>query len=343
MRRLKVIGLCLGAMLAIAAIGASSASALPEWGQCYAKAGGKYTESNCQTKSKVVKGVSNGAYEWRKGTEITNANKTFEGVGGHGVLTTNEHECTGGYWEFTEEPLVEGPKFGKRLPYSPTPCSIVEDKKGEKQEEVEEAGTIIIECTAEHATGELSGANAVKNVEVRFTHCTVLGPEGPACTSPGAAEGEVKTETLKGVLGYINKAKKEVGVELNPSKPKGVFATFTCAGILRTAVGAGNAKEGSYYKPETTGGRDGILSPVTPVNVMTPTVTQVYTVECHGQETPAGTCENLPRSFEGKPIGELEDYIENLENKASTKWSPAGEEITNVNKQAGGAEIEIKA
>lgn len=51
MKRMRIVGLCLVAAFALSAIGAGSASALPEIGRCVSKAGGKYTESNCVTKS----------------------------------------------------------------------------------------------------------------------------------------------------------------------------------------------------------------------------------------------------------------------------------------------------
>ena len=341
MRHVRMVALCLVAVFAVAAVVASSASAKgPEWGQCYAKTGGKYTEKNCQTKAKKGKGE----YEWRKGPEIKTENRSFEGTGGHGVLSTVEHECIGYSEVGTENPVVYGPKAYTRAPYTPHPCSEVTNIKGEKVFEEEEAGEIFIECTSEHAEGELSGKDDVKDITVHFHGCTVFGPGGPFCTSSGAAEeGEVVTSKLKGVLGFIKKANDEVGVELNPEKKHGEFANFTCAGILHTVVGVGSKKEGAFYQPEAKGGGDGIISPVTPVNKMTPEVTQVYTTEITGQGTPAGKAENVYNKFEGKPLQALEDYIENKENGDTTKWSPAGEEVTNVNKQAGGAEIEIKA
>ena len=46
-----MLGLCLVAVFAVAAVAATSASALPEWGKCDAKAGGKYTERQLHGKS----------------------------------------------------------------------------------------------------------------------------------------------------------------------------------------------------------------------------------------------------------------------------------------------------
>jgi hypothetical protein len=79
MKRMKIMGLALVAVFAITAFAASSAMALPEIGRCIAKAGGKYTESNCNTK--VTKG---GSFEFVK----TIVNKKFTSAGGEGVLET---------------------------------------------------------------------------------------------------------------------------------------------------------------------------------------------------------------------------------------------------------------
>ncbi len=139
---------------------------------------------------------------------------------------------------------------------------------------------------------------------------------------------------LKGELGYINKAAKEVGVRLEPAKKHGPFAEFFCSGFnLNTTVGVGNTKEGAAYSPENKGGNDQIISPITPVNTMSSTFTQVYT----GNYT---TVENVPNKFEGKPVSLLEDYLVNPEGNSS-KWSKAVEEITNVNTPS--EEGEIKA
>jgi len=78
MKRMRIVGLCLVAAFALSAIGAGSASALPEIGRCVAKAGGKYSDANCTVKAKTGTGT----------TEfVKNAiKKKFTTVGGEGVL-----------------------------------------------------------------------------------------------------------------------------------------------------------------------------------------------------------------------------------------------------------------
>ena len=67
MRHVRMLGLCLVAVLAVGAYAVSSASALPEWGKCEAKAGGNYKNSNCTEKAKPK---GSGSYEWKKGAEL---------------------------------------------------------------------------------------------------------------------------------------------------------------------------------------------------------------------------------------------------------------------------------
>ncbi|MFI4971281.1 MAG: hypothetical protein ACHP7H_01265 [Hyphomicrobiales bacterium] len=291
-------------MLAIASVAATSASALPEWGQCVAKAGGKYSESNCLTKAKPGKGT----FEFNKGTASI-ANKKFSGEGGTGILTGEYKICQG------------GKNQEQRVPK----CA-----EGET-EETFFGGPLNIECTSEANHGEVHGTKEVVGISVVFRGCKVLG--SVPCSN-SEKEGEIRVNTLKGSLGYISKGTKDVGVLLEPIVKKGAFAEFGClGGLLTTVVGVGNSKEGAAYSPETTGGFDGIISPVTPVNEMNTKLTQVYTVNANE--------ENVPSHFEGKHNELLESYIFNAEEPSghSTKWSKAGESITNVNTSEEAMEI----
>ncbi len=76
-KRTKHVGLAVVTVLALSALGASSASAL-EVGRCAAKAGGKYSESNCLTKAKP----GTGTFEFLKGATQTG----FTAAGGESVL-----------------------------------------------------------------------------------------------------------------------------------------------------------------------------------------------------------------------------------------------------------------
>jgi hypothetical protein len=311
-KHVRILGLALVAVFAIAAIAAAGASAAsPEWGECVAKAGGKYLDANCQTKGK------GGSFEWLKGASLPNHKFTGHNVGSGGVLDAGNNQCE------EEDPRgsgKSGPNFDKRVPRAKCANGLTISQ-----------GTIAeIECESESNSGEAEGKDKIANVHVTFRGCVLLG--SLPCASEGAAEGEIETKPLVGELGYINKANHEVGVRLTPAAKHGRFAKFVCGGKggfneILVEVGAGNSKEGAAYLPENKGGNDAIISPITPVDTMTSEFTQVYTVNN------TSTTENLPSHFENKPNSLLETYDEQIAGGAheSSMWSPAAEEITNVN------------
>ncbi len=296
MRHVRMLGLCLVAILAVATAAAGTASATtPEWGQCYAKAGGKYTNSNCTTKGR------GGSYEWRKDTEITK--RHFTGAGGAGVLWDDAPICG--------ERCVNG-ETGKLTP---------EGEQSRKEEEEGHVGPATVECKTERATGEASGKSDVKNVQVTFTGCAALGSY--PCSNTSNAE-EIKTSTLKGYLGYINKAKHEVGVALEPEAKKGLFAKFSCSIGITFEVGVPQGKKQGPAYHGRKGGGDSVISPVTPVNEMSSSFTQVYSIN--------GIYENTPTQLQGKKLDVLETSAFNTEKPSYRGlWGAAGEEITNVN------------
>ncbi len=251
-----------------------------------------------------------GTFEWIKGANLKPVSFTGKNVGSGGVLDTK-------LWECNEEHEF-GHGHSIRVPRS---------KCGGYHAFL---GPITVECTSENSSGEAVGTNSVANVSVVFKGCVVLG--SAPCTTEGAEEGEIRVNPLKGRLGYINKGEKNVGVLLEPVKKHGPFVEFDCAEVLFTGVGTGNSKEGAWYEPESKGGYDGVISPITPVNTMTSTYEQVYTTNGSEKE-PA----NVPSKFEGKHIELLEDFVEGAGN--STVWGPASEEITNVNTTAEPGEI----
>ncbi len=304
MRHVRILILCLVTVFAISAIAASAASAKePEWGRCVAKTKGKYTNAKCTSKGK-------GDFEWEKASKASVSEREFESSTKEnaGVLTSHFIFCE--------------PKDETRQPH----C-----EAGEEEFE-SEVGT---ECTNEHDHGTIdSKGTGVEGVNVEFTGCVALGVY--ECSNTATA-GKINTEVLKGSLGYIDKAKHEVGLELEPSKKKGTFATFSCAGILGITVGAAfKESEGPAYPPK--GGGDAILSPVEPVDVMTTALTQVYS---HNE-----ALENLPTHFEGKSAVELEDYLfEPTESRHGSRWSRAGQSITVTNHATpahAGEEVELK-
>ncbi|HTZ63705.1 MAG TPA: hypothetical protein VMB51_06335 [Solirubrobacteraceae bacterium] len=82
MSRLKLIGLCVVAALAMGSLAVASAWAQPpEIGRCVSHASGKYTNNVC---TKLAKGKKVGSFEWESGA----VKKKFSGTGGAGTLET---------------------------------------------------------------------------------------------------------------------------------------------------------------------------------------------------------------------------------------------------------------
>jgi hypothetical protein len=349
MRRIRIVGLCLVAAFAFSALVASAAQAAgPEWGRCVAQKKGEYTEGNCQTKSAKA---HKGKFEWKPGAptgcepqkkgEYTNetctsksakkhkghfektAGPRFTSAGGHGVLTTDYDACQ----ETDIEPVCQ---------------EVIVDKLN-----------AYVECASETGSGEESGLNGLKNIQVTFKSCYFAG--SIECNTTGANEGEIKTTQLEGELGYIEKATHKVGVVLHPASGN-LFAQFECAqysegephvveGGAYVSVGEGNATQGKFFEPggehvfgggpDQVGGGDGIISPITPVNEMSTKFTQVYSTDGNFEEP-----ETVPSKFEGGPFEELESQDEELTNRGhGTQWAAAGESITNVNTPEGSGEI----
>jgi hypothetical protein len=357
-RHVRMLGLCLVAALALGAYAVSSASAL-EWGKCeYVGAGGNYggpgaTEGdghNC-AKSEKAHPKLTGEYEWRKASEVAakreaenkNPNVHFTGAStGKGLLSTGDFECA----------------QNESAPFQITRQKCAELAAENPEKGIHEFWTegVSVECEGETNEGETEGKNKIANIEVVFEGCTI---EGAPCQSFGAVNPEeIVVNTLKGKLGWIDKttSPKQVGVLLEPQAGKHArFAEFECAeGFVETVVGVGNKKEGSFYlsggcigicegatpEEEKHGGYDGIISPITPVNEMTPTFEQKF-VSNGSVDAPA----NQPESFEGKHRESLEDYVTlrapEYEFELGIQWSPASEEVTNINTPE--EEGEIKA
>jgi hypothetical protein len=316
-----MFGLCLVAVLAVAAYAVSSASAVtPEWGKCVAKTGGKYSEANCQTKAAKGKGT----FEWKKGAQLAPVPFTGHNVGSGGVLWTEFGECTAGGGAQTREACAA--------------------KSGHRENE---GGGPAVECKEETSGGEAVGKDEVKKVHVTFKGCILLGTD--PCENT-AVSGEIQTKELAGKLGYINKASKEVGVALEPAKKHGVFAEFECPGFpITVKVGVGNSKEGAAHtssgcdqecpgaksSEEKFGGNDAVISPIKPVDEMTSTYTQEYKVI--GTKAFSECVENTPTKLEGGKVDGLEDLQSNINGELM--WSCSGEEITNVNTPSEPGEI----
>jgi hypothetical protein len=293
-RYVRMLGMCLAAMLVLVAVCASGASALPEWGRCVAQAGGKYTDSNCTTV--YAKPKAAGSYEWLAGAAEHTAIQTDFGSGEHMF--------------FNADPAVLTADFKG--------CSPSHERRPGKCSEGEEEthSQIAVECTEDSTFGLLRGSTA--NIGVYYTGCT----DGPltCANARGTTDGgfpEIVTDGLSGKLGYLDQAKREVGMLMRPVVKRGAVAIFNCGGVLNVTVGAGNAKkEGCAYEAVKGCGNDGFVTKMEPVNRMSEFFTQSATVN--------GELENVPQLEKGKRYDlEAYDAPEN-EQDVSSEWSRAG-------------------
>jgi len=142
-----------------------------------------------------------------------------------------------------------------------------------------------IECKSHSGSGEVEnafGGGAALNGFALYKGCEAAG-KGLKCSSAGAAEaGEIKTEPLKGEIGWINKSKNEAGTLFTAAKGASEpLAVFNCGG----AVG-----EAKVFR--------GVIGKITsPLNTMSVTTTMEF---AEGAEL-----KNNPTSFEagGGPAG----------------------------------------
>jgi hypothetical protein len=248
-------------------------------------------------------------------------------------------EKTGGEYEFLKgtEP-IENKDFTNTMT---TPEAVLEESNG-----------LSVRCTAENATGSLSGTKEVSDVRVTFTGCRLPaldftcenffeGKEGVYAYT----EGEIRTRPLKGKLGYISgkgTATPVVGLSLTPENKGEFFAVFGCGTsglddpVIFSEVGA---------KPKGPNGGKSIISPISPVNTMGTETTQVYT-EKKVANPETGALENVkgvqePTAFEnGKP-----DFLETraFDGFGELEWAQSAQEETAVTKLVSGEELEIKA
>ncbi len=81
----------------------------------------------------------------------------------------------------------------------------------------------LVHCTASHGEGEITGPRSTVS-KYQFTGCSA---EGPKCKSGANAE-EITTGPIVGDLVYIDQAKEEVGILMNPGG--GTYIKFECGG-----------------------------------------------------------------------------------------------------------------
>ena len=83
---------------------------------------------------------------------------------------------------------------------------------------------IVLRCASQRANGEYSSTKAIESLLVTLTGCTGFGE---ACTSTGAAPGEIKTTSLVGQLGWESRLQMAAALDLAASD-HGTIAGFQC-------------------------------------------------------------------------------------------------------------------
>ena len=130
--------------------------------------------------------------------------------------------------------------------------------------------TSLVHCTASTGEGEITGPRSTIS-EYRFTGCVTEGGSNTECQSAGAGKEEIRTGPIEADLVYINQAKHEVAMLLDPGG--GTYIAFDC--------GAKSAE-----------GRGPFLAPVSPINteanVFTATLSQSESMQTPDEYEGAG-------------------------------------------------------
>ncbi len=92
-----------------------------------------------------------------------------------------------------------------------------------------------LECTAASGTGEYDSSRELDSVVLTFTGCE---SDGAACSSEGAASGEVKTSALEASLGFEEEAKRKVGLDFFPAGHNGTVLAAQCGSVSWSVRGS---------------------------------------------------------------------------------------------------------
>jgi hypothetical protein len=166
----------------------------------------------------------------------------------------------------------------------------------------------LVHCAASNGEGEITGPRSTVS-KYRLTGCVTERGSTQKCKSTGANEEEIRTGPIEGELVYIDQARHQVGILLNPGG--GIYLSFECGG-------------------ESAGARGSFLAPVGPINQeatsFTATLNQLDSVQ-----TPDTYENENDELLQAIPTG----------RKGSAKFVPTGVEMAvTVHPSAAG---EIKA
>lgn len=189
------------------------------------------------------------------------------------------------------------PEFG-----GPFPTHFVAKQLGSGKLETIKGRTV--ECSGGSALGFINSAKDLLVNGIIYTGCAGQGFGQGKCQS-GSTEGEIKTNPLLGLLGYIKLAPNQVGILFEPDNSPD-FASFNCKTLIGT---------------ETLLVKGTVICPLSPINE----VTEKYHLVCNqtaGIQNPlsfegAGTTDTLmtegkgpePFAFEQSAVQALSDIL----------------------------------
>ncbi len=99
---------------------------------------------------------------------------------------------------------------------------------------LETPGFGAVECTSLKDSATLTSPTHISKILTEYKGCTTAGKK---CNSPGAKAGTIKTDLNQGDLGYINKAKTEVGIDITPESGP-YLAELECEGVKIVTEGS---------------------------------------------------------------------------------------------------------
>ena len=245
-------------------------------------------ESNRQVKAVVPPGsgfahvvVKSAAHESREGpqTLFAYSEPPMMGTcGPHEPTLFSDRSCT---------TAGSGPAFDI---YGWSPVFTGNFETSAKTIKLETPSKVKIACTAETGTGEYTGPKSLGAVVLTLTGCSGMSAK---CTSPGQAEGVIRTAPLEGLLGTVTQGAKpsesKLGLELAGLAPSRAFAEFSCGASSVVLRGGAIAAVVANVQPGTEKSLEKGKNPVMKF----------------AEKKGAGT----PRAFEGSPADPLEASI----------------------------------
>jgi hypothetical protein len=284
MKRMKIVGLCLVAAFAFAALAGASTASAAKYNVCVAKKKGKYADSACTTLDEK-KGKPKGNFEKEAPDSCYEVKKGKYSDAGCSVLDEKKGK----------------PKGSHEIAPSPT----YTDSTGPATLETPAFGPNNVTCTSSASAGQILSATTA-NDRATFTGCELEGfpceSIGPESTPSGSA-GTIITNELDTTLIDVGPA---VDSKIVAAGEHGAFSSeFACVG------GLVKLRTQGYLSGEYTPGSVGVSSLNSTVLFEGPNTEQFLGTEVNSPETsftwvgPAPSNENIPggaKNVDSSPV-----------------------------------------